>query len=84
MPNTFPLAYNFKRRSKFNTVTDAMVDGQQWYTIEIDFFSPEVSSWVRQQEQEFIYEHRGYSQSRFVNAVFDVHESIYTLMALKF
>lgn len=56
----------------FKLLSQAQVDGETWYVVKCSY---DTAGWVRTQPQQQWYEH---SQS-----VFDMHETLYTHMALK-
>ena len=62
---------------KFQTVYQAEVDGEMWYTIRTS--NREVSKWIRSQENTMMVE-------TTVNYpdYFDVHEKIYIMLELKY
>ena len=64
---------------KFNITDQAQVDGETWYTIACDY---EVSKWLRDQPKELQYSHIDKNWTIYNNK-FDIHEKLYTLMALR-
>ena len=65
--------------TKFQILSRAEVDDSVWYTVKC---LPEVSAWMRQQPKELQYSH---IDSRWVvyRDIFDIHEKLYTILALK-
>ena len=64
----------------FSKITGAIVDGEQWYTVQC---RKDVSKWVRTLNKKHWYEHidqRGYIDRN----MFDMHEKLYTMLAVKF
>ena len=63
----------------FHRVTGAIVDGEQWYTVQC---RKDVSKWVRTLDEKHWQEHidqRGYMDFN----IFDMHEKLYTMLAVK-
>ena len=56
----------------------AIVDGETWHTVKLNI---PTAHWLREQDQTLWHEHSGYSLA--AQNAFDVHEKLYTLMALK-
>lgn len=56
--------------------SDAMVDGEKWYTI---IAGRESSAWLREQERALWYETHG----RFNVNLFDVHNELFVIIRLK-
>lgn len=67
------------QRHRFEIIDRAVVDTEQWYVIQVE---PRVVPWIRNQNQELWYEHLTYSGRHRVLETFDVHEKLYTMMAL--
>ena len=65
--------------TKFKIHSTAKVDGDQWYTVGC---SKEVSAWMRTQPESMWYEHIDDQWHTHLNR-FDIHEKIYTQLALK-
>lgn len=59
-------------------VTSADVDNNRWYTVRLN--AP-TARWLRQQDRSMWAEMPGYTTSAL--NMFDVHEQLYTVMALK-
>ena len=53
---------------------------EQWYVIQVE---PRVVPWVREQNQELWYEHLTCNQRYRVLDTFDVHEKLYTMLAMR-
>ena len=64
---------NFKIRHQ------CQVDGHTWYTVSC---TREVAKWIRSQDREIWHEHINSSLAAIHN-IFDIHEKLYTLLALK-
>ena len=63
--------------AKFTILDQAPVDGATWYTVSC---AKEVSIWLREQSKELQYEALAHG---FHFPQFDIHEKLYTMMALK-
>ena len=61
---------------KFSITDQAQVDGATWYTV---FCNYEVSDWLRNQNKEWYYQ----APSTAFWSKFDIHEKLYTVLALK-
>jgi hypothetical protein len=68
------------QKNSFEIIDQALVDNEQWYVIQVE---PRVIPWLRTQEQELWYEHLTYSGRYRILETFDVHEKLYTMLALK-
>jgi hypothetical protein len=66
-------------KNNFEVCDNALVDGEQWYTVQV---MPCVQEWVKQQEKNFWYEHFTANNYKVVNT-FDMHERLYTMLALR-
>ena len=64
---------------KFKIHDQAQVDGETWYTVGVN---KEVCEWLHTQPAELFYEHPG-EIWRFSLYEYDIHEKLYTLMALR-
>lgn len=64
---------------KFKILEQAMVDGDQWYTVGC---TKEVSEWINTQPKEWRQEHIDDNWHFSLNR-FDIHEKLYTLLALR-
>jgi hypothetical protein len=64
---------------KFKIYDKALVDGDQWYTVGC---IKEVSNWMRTQPKGLWHEHIDEKWTIHLNR-FDIHEKIYTQLALK-
>jgi hypothetical protein len=62
---------------KFEIVAKAQVDGDTWYTVACN---REVSAWIREQPKEWQYTN---TDQRWFTTNIDVHEKLYTMMALR-
>ena len=70
-----------KPKPKFTMRDQAQVDGATWYTITCNL---EVSAWLRDQPKELQHSHIDIDHIRyFSSGRFDIHEKLYTLLALK-
>jgi hypothetical protein len=56
------------------------VDGSTWYTIGCSY---ETSRWLRSQDRELWHENIEKNWAGYHN-IFDIHEKLYTMIALKF
>jgi hypothetical protein len=66
---------------KFRSLTTATVDNELWYTVQC---KQEVSNWLRSQSGENSLWFQNIDDKWMTNAnTFDVHNKIYTLIALK-
>lgn len=66
---------------RFKIINRALVDGEQWYTVQVH---PDVKPWIYEQpnRDKLWYNHidnRWYT----VANTFDMHEKIYTMLALR-
>lgn len=68
----------FKNMPNFEKLDSAIVDGDQWYTVEC---SKEVSDWIRGQSKDQWYEHK--QQARHQRGIFDMPESLFIIMSMK-
>jgi len=64
----------------FKIQTQAQVDGVTWYTVFCRTY--ETAQWVRLQDRALWYEHINKNWS-VIHNTFDMHEKLYTLLALK-
>jgi len=55
------------------------VDGVTWYTIQV---SPRVSPWIKEQHKDLWYSHISPNHYKVVDT-FDVHEKLYSMLALR-
>ena len=67
------------QKHRFEILDQAVVDNEQWYVIQVE---PKVVPWIRNQNQELWYQHITYQGHYRVLDTFDVHEKLYTMMAL--
>lgn len=65
--------------AKFTILDQAPVDGATWYTVSC---AKEVSIWLREQSKELQHSHIDNNRYFFVTK-FDIHEKLYTMMAVK-
>jgi hypothetical protein len=63
--------------AKFEINAKAEVDGATWYTVSC---TKEISEWLRTHPKELQYEALAHG---WVLSQFDIHEKLYTLLALK-
>jgi len=63
--------------TKFEINAKAEVDGATWYTISC---TKDIGEWLRTQPKELRYEALAH---RWVLSQFDIHEKLYTMLALK-
>lgn len=64
--------------TKFKIIDQALVDDEPWYTVQVH---PGISVWVRSQPEKMWQEHIDQRWYTVANT-FDVHEKIYTMLAL--
>lgn len=70
-----------KPKPKFTMRDQAEVDGATWYTITCNL---EVSAWLRSQPKELQNSQIDIDHIRYFHSgKFDIHEKLYTLLALK-
>ena len=67
----------WKYKPNFKIHDESVVDGEIWYTIDCD---RDVGAWLRDQPKEWRYELMAYGLTR---CQFDIHEKLYTLLALR-
>jgi hypothetical protein len=63
---------------RFEVIDQGMVDGETWYVTQVE---PKVSRWVREQDKDLWYDYKVGSYQ--VLDTYDIHESLYTLMSLR-
>lgn len=68
------------QKNRFEVVDQAVVDGEQWFVVHVE---PRVTPWIREQEDNWWYEHTTGQYNYRVLDTFDVHEKLYTLMSLR-
>ena len=66
-----------KPAPKFEINAKAEVDGDTWYTVSC---TKDISEWLRTQPKELRYEALAHG---WVLSQFDIHEKLYTLLALR-
>lgn len=76
----------FKReqmqRVKFSVDAEAIVDGEQWYTVRIAEGLKDISAWLRSLDKNLAVEHK--SPMVWCDSMFDIHEKIYIMLELKY
>lgn len=65
--------------TNFKIQHHCQVDGLTWYTVSC---TREVAKWIRSQDREIWYEHIN-GKWDVIHNTFDIHEKLYTLLALK-
>lgn len=66
---------------KFRSLTTAVVDGEQWHTVQC---KPEVSAWIREQPGEDKFWFQNIDEKWMMNMnTFDVHPTVYTMLCLR-
>jgi hypothetical protein len=70
--------WRYKPRVKIHN--QSTVDGATWYTVGC---CNDISQWLRSQDQELWHEHIEKMWAGYHN-IFDIHEKLYTIIALKF
>ena len=71
----------WRYKTNFFKIHDqSIVDGATWYTVSC---YDDTSEWLRTQDQELWHEHINNKWGK-INHLFDIHEKIYTMLALKF
>lgn len=78
------LVNSMANKVQFTIVTSAIVDDEQWHTVMISAFSSQVSKWLREQDPQLVTEISDPGRNFGIDSVFDVHETVYTMMVLKF
>ena len=63
----------------FKIIDRALVDDEQWYTVQVH---PDMRSWVREQTETLWHEHIDQKWYKVANT-FDIHEKLYTMMAVR-
>jgi hypothetical protein len=71
--------FSVQQSSKFMILDQATVDGDQWYTVSC---TKEVSAWITTQPKDMFQEHIN-DTWHFALGKFDMHEKLYTMLALK-
>ena len=69
----------WKYKPNFKIHDESVVDGATWYTVGC---YDDTSQWLRSQDQELWHEHIEKMWAGYHN-IFDVHEKLYTMLALK-
>jgi hypothetical protein len=64
--------------TNFKVLTRGMVDGELWLTVQV---RPDIGIWIRSQPEKMWQEHIDQRWYTVANT-FDVHEKIYSLLAL--
>jgi len=72
-PRKFSIDGNFEVQGR------AVVDGDWWYTVQVAHI---VQPWIWQQPRDLWYDHLSPNHYRVVST-FDIHEKIYTMLALR-
>jgi hypothetical protein len=67
-----------RRLENFKIVDSGIVDGDQWYTIRL--YRHECRDWIKSHKKEWQHEHL---TADCFGTMFDIHEKLYTLLALK-
>lgn len=70
------------KRIKYSVDAEAIVDGEQWYTVRVAEGLKDISAWLRSQDKNLVVDHK--SPMVWCDSMFDVHEKIYMMMELKF
>ena len=68
-----------KHHFVFKIRHQCQVDDDTWYTVSC---TGEVAKWIRSQDREIWYEHIN-GKWDVIHNTFDIHEKLYTLLALK-
>ena len=66
-------------KPNFKIHDESVVDGEIWYTVGC---FDDTSQWLRSQDRELWHEHVEQLWAGYHN-IFDVHEKLYTMLALK-
>ena len=62
----------------YKIIDQAVVDNEQWYTVRV--YKTPIMSWLRNSDKKWQWEH----SNNGVNGIrFDMHEKLFTLLALK-
>jgi hypothetical protein len=69
-------------QESYKVLDNTQVDTSTWYTVQC---SPEIAKWLyedyKDKEDDYWYAHP--SRSKRFDNIFDIHEKIYTILALK-
>ena len=63
----------------FEKMDSALVDGDLWYKVQV---IPKVTRWVKEQNKDLWYDHKTPNNYKVLDT-FDVHEKLYTMMAVR-
>lgn len=63
----------------FKILHQCQVDGDTWYTVSCRLAA---AKWIRSQDRELWHEHIN-GQWEVIHNTFDIHEKLYTMLALK-
>ena len=69
----------WKYKPNFKIQDQSVVDGEIWYTVGC---CDDTSEWLRTQDQKLWHEHIN-NKFLVINHLFDIHEKLYTMLALK-
>ena len=64
----------------FEIHSSAQVDDETWYTVQV---TPRVTKWIREQNSSMWYSHKTANNYKVLDT-FDIHNKLYTMMAIKF
>jgi len=67
-------------RTMFEIRDTAEVDGETWHTVQVN---PRVIPWIKSQDSGLWYDHKTANNYK-VAYTFDIHEKLYSMLALKF
>ena len=70
----------WKYKPNFKIHDESVVDGEIWYTVGC---FDDTSEWLRSQDHKLWYEHIVTQMESGYYNTFDVHEKLYTMLALK-
>jgi len=66
------------QKHSYEIIDRGQVDSEQWYVVQAE---PKVASWVRTQNKDLWYDYKVGSYR--VLDTFDVHEKLYTMLAMR-
>jgi len=69
--------WNKRNQVKFKKISEAIVDGEQWYTVSI---GNDLLPWLNTHPANRYYIHPG---TRYITTIVDLHYSLYTIGLIK-
>jgi hypothetical protein len=67
-------------KGNFEIFASSPVDNEIWHTVQV---TPRVTKWIKEQNTSMWYSHKTSSKYKVLDT-FDIHNKLYTMMALKF